>query len=101
MGAHVTSAGGGNNRFLVTVQNETSKRKNSVPLLTAVLLILSFSAVVLSVAAEDAWDAAARVGTFELAGQANMNICGAVTQANTDTTSKNRQGRKQSIKCVG
>lgn len=54
--------------------------------LTAVLLILSFSAVVLAVTTEDAWDAAARVGTFELAGQANMYICGAVTQANTETT---------------
>lgn len=50
-------------------------------LLTAVFLILSFSAVVLAITAEDAWDAAARMGTFELAGQAYVNICGAVTQA--------------------
>lgn len=50
-------------------------------LLTAVFLVLSLSTVVLAVTAEDAWDAAAWVGTFELAWQANVNICGAVTQA--------------------
>lgn len=36
--------------------------------LTAVLLVLSLSTVVLSVAAEDARDAAAGVGAFELTG---------------------------------
>ncbi len=48
-------------------------------LLTAVLLVLSFSTVVLTVTAEDAGDAAAWVGTFELTGQANVNICSAFT----------------------
>ena len=42
--------------------------------LTAVLFILPLSTVVLAITAEDAWDTAAWVGTFELAGQANMNI---------------------------
>lgn len=47
-------------------------------ILTAVLLILAFSTVDLAVTAEDAWNAAAGVGTFELAGQANMNVCGEI-----------------------
>lgn len=44
-------------------------------LLTAVSLILAVSTVVLAVTAEDAWNASARVGTLELARQANVNIC--------------------------
>ncbi|TNN82489.1 hypothetical protein EYF80_007324 [Liparis tanakae] len=59
-------------------------------LLTAVLLILSFSTVVLAVAAENARDAAAWVGTFELTGQANVNVCGAVTQAEQQNDTSNR-----------
>lgn len=42
--------------------------------LRAVLLILALSAIFLTITAEDSWDAAVRVGTFELAGQANVNI---------------------------
>lgn len=47
----------------------------ATPPLTAVLLILALAAVVLAVAAEDPRDAATRVGAFELAGQANVNVC--------------------------
>lgn len=43
--------------------------------LTAVLLVLSIPAVVLTVAAEDAGDAAVGVGAFELTGQAHVDIC--------------------------
>lgn len=48
-------------------------------LLTTVFFVLSFTTVVLAVAAEDTWDAAAWMGTFELARQADMNICVAKT----------------------
>lgn len=54
------------------------KNPENVGILTAVLLILAFSTVDLAVTAEDAWNAAAGVGTFELAGQANMNVCGEI-----------------------
>lgn len=54
------------------------KTPENVGILTAVLLILAFSTVDLAVTAEDAWNAAAGVGTFELAGQANMNVCGEI-----------------------
>lgn len=43
--------------------------------LTAVLLVLPLATVVLAVTAEDAGDAAARVGAFELAGQADVDVC--------------------------
>jgi len=65
-------------------------------LLTAVLLILSFSTVVLAVAAENARDAAAWVGTFELTGQANVNVCGAVTQAEQHNDTSNRCEQERS-----
>ena len=42
--------------------------------LTTVFLILSLSTVVLSIAAEDARDAATGVGAFKLAGQTHMDI---------------------------
>lgn len=42
--------------------------------LTAVFLVFSLSAVVLSVATEDAGDAATGVGAFELTWQAHMDI---------------------------
>lgn len=42
--------------------------------LTTIFLILSFAAVVLSVATEDARDAAAGVGAFKLTRQAHMDI---------------------------
>ena len=44
--------------------------------LTAVLLILAVTAVVLTIAAENAGDAAVGVGAFELAGQTDVDIWG-------------------------
>ena len=44
--------------------------------LTAVPLVLAISAVVLSVAAEDARDTAVGVGALELTGQADVDVCG-------------------------
>lgn len=55
----------------------------STPPLTAVLLILALATVVLAVAAEDPRDAATRVGAFELAGQANVNVCRGDTRRET------------------
>ena len=43
---------------------------------TAVPLVLAISAVVLSVAAEDAGDTAVGVGALELTGQADVDVCG-------------------------
>lgn len=43
-------------------------------LLTAVLLILAVTTVVLTIAAENAGDAAVGVGAFELAGQTDVDI---------------------------
>lgn len=59
-------------------REEGEKNPGNVGILTAVLLILAFATVDLAVTAEDAWNAAAGVGTFELAGQANMNVCGEI-----------------------
>lgn len=59
-------------------EKKGEKNPENVGILTAVLLILAFSTVDLAVTAEDAWNAAAGVGTFELAGQANMNVCGEI-----------------------
>lgn len=59
-------------------EKKGEKKPENVGILTAVLLILAFSTVDLAVTAEDAWNAAAGVGTFELAGQANMNVCGEI-----------------------
>lgn len=60
------------------------RRLQATPPLTAVLLVLALAAVVLAVAAEDPRDAATRVGALELAGQANVNVCRAVTHTESD-----------------
>ena len=44
--------------------------------LTAIPFILAISAVVLSIAAEDAGDTAVGVGALELTGQADVDVCG-------------------------
>lgn len=74
VGAHVTSAAGGSGRCKVNVGTGTRKRDGGTGL-TAVSLVLAVPAVVLAVTAEDAWNASARVGTLELARQANVNVC--------------------------
>lgn len=82
VGAQVTSAVTETHRVCVchyTEWNQTtwgdSAGLKSGCELTTVLLILSLSTVVLAIAAENTGNAATWVGTFELAGQANMDIC--------------------------
>lgn len=72
VGAHVTSAVGGRGRGKADAGPGNIEGGRSR---TAVSLILAVSAVVLAVTAEDAWNAAARVGALELAWQANVDIC--------------------------
>lgn len=76
VGAHVTSAVGRSGRRKVKVGTGGGENaaEGGVARLTAVSLVLAVPAVVLAVAAEDARNASARVGTLELARQANVNI---------------------------
>lgn len=54
--------------------NAQGTYKDIVVGLTTVLLILSLSTVVLSIATEYAGDAATGVATFKLTGQAHVNV---------------------------